>query len=107
MPNLVKGDKLVENETADNPLNIVDAYNRACDENRELLSELQELKAELMNTRVCLEALVLVLLGHGEVHKAPSFVPEYVVKIDKNVLPTLKEEEGTEIKKHDIYIICE
>ena len=107
MPNLVKGDKLVENEMADNPLNIVDAYNRACDENRKLLSELQELKAELMNTRVCLEALVSVLVGRGEVHKAPSFVPEYVVKVDKNILPTLSEEEGTEIKKHDIYIICE
>ena len=107
MPNLVKGDKLVENETADNPLNIVDAYNRACDENRKLLSELQELKAELMNTRVCLEALVSVLLGHGEVFKAPSLVPDYTVKIDKKMIPSLIGEEGTEIKKHDIYIICE
>ena len=107
MPNLIKGDKLVENETADNPLNIVDAYNRACDENRKLLSELQELKDEMRNTRICIDALVAVFLGHGEVHKAPSFVPEYVVKVDKNILPTLNEEEGTEIKKHDIYIICE
>ena len=100
---------MVESEVqaADNPRNIVDAYNKACDENRKLLAELQGLKDEIRKTRICVDALVAVFLGHGEVHKAPSLMPEYIVKVDKNILPTLREEEGTEIKKHDIYIICE
>lgn len=91
----------------ENPENLVEAYNRVCDEHKKLLSELQEIRNELKGLCICNEALVAALLGRAEVLKAPSHFPEYVVKVDKNILPTLTETEGTEIKKHDIYIICE
>ena len=97
----------VVSQTADNPLNIVDAYNAACDENRQLLQKLQELECELKNARVACDALVAVFLARGEVIKKPEIVPEYIVKVDKNILPSFIDGGKLGDKKHDIYIICE
>ena len=92
-------------QTADNPLNIVDAYNAACDENRKLLAENQELRLQLENASVARDALLSVFLGNAEISKNIGFVPDFIIKVNKRTLPSLNGEEGD--KKHGIYIICE